>query len=169
MGYGLAAFVPNSRPEHPKHKGGFEKIGVTADIKSNSIVAVDLAYQMTLSQLLEKNGHKDKIAKEIVTTTSRINQVLLEQVASAREYADLTGQYSDQYKIILDSGQLKLASASGRKYPLRETDKDLFELVYSRSGQKIRIERDDHRHLKGISISSDKGLAPWKFKQYLSD
>ena len=165
IGYGLSAFIPNSKPEHPKHKGGFEKVGVSPDIETNSVVAVDQAHQMILSQLLEKNKNDSQLAEAIISVTSKVNQTLLEQVANSKAHADLLGQYDEQYKIIMDRGQLKLIGSSGRKYPLKKIEKDLFDMVYARNGQKIQIKRDEHSRVTGISLSPRKGQTAWKYKQ----
>ncbi|NQZ12185.1 MAG: hypothetical protein HRT35_33960, partial [Algicola sp.] len=61
MGFGLAAFIPNSMPAHPKHQGGFEKIGVPVDVNASAPIAVDRAQQLILSELLEQNK---KLAKD---------------------------------------------------------------------------------------------------------
>ncbi len=165
MGFGLAAFIPNSKPEHPKYKGGFEKVGVTADIETSALVAVDQAYQMILSQLLDKNENDQQLSQAMVSITSKVNQALLAQVAESRSYADLVGQYDQQNKIVLERGQLKLVTASGRKYPLKNIDKDLFNMEFARHAQQVKIQRDENSRIRGISVSPPKGKTEWKYKQ----
>ena len=165
VGYGLAAFVPNSKPEHPKHKGGFEKVGVTADIDVNSLTAVDQAYQTILSQLLEKDRNNSLLKNTIISVTDKINQSRLERVADSRIYVELLGQYDEQSTIILERGQLKYKGSNGRKYPLAKISKDLFSMVYARGDRKIRIKRDEKGQVTGLSLSPGKGKTDWEFKQ----
>ena len=165
VGHKLAAFVPDSMPEHPKFKGGFEKVGVTADIETGSLIAVDQAYQMILSQLLEKNPQDKPLSKAMFKVTKQIQHALLQQVRDSREYAELVGQYSKQDAILLEKGQLKFQFSSGRKYPLVKLADDLFKLVYSRGDAKLRINRDANKNVIDISVSLSSGPKKWKNEQ----
>ena len=164
----LAAFIPDSMPKHPKYKGGFEKVGVTADIETNSLIAVDQTYQMILSQLLEKNQHDKQLITAMLKATNKVKKSLLKQVRDSRKYNEMLGQYGEKDSIILEKGQLKIQLSSGRKYSLMLIEEDLFSLVYSRGDQKLRINRDGNKNIIGISLSPRPNNKEWRNEQKIT-
>lgn len=164
LGQGLVAFIPNTRPEHPNHKGGFEKVGVAVDIDASSPIAVDRAHQLVLSELMSKGDNKGALATTLLASINATNSQLLAQANSRREQQELLGEYGDNDALIFERGQLKLQLASGVKVPLKQLKKDLFQIVSIRTDQKVRIDRNAKGEVKGISISPGKGQTVWKEK-----
>ncbi len=165
MGFGLAAFIPNSMPSHPKHKGGFEKIGVPVDVNASAPIAVDRALQLILSELLAKNSNSPTLAKALISSTEKTNKVLLEQVQNRRKYHALLGDYGDGRALIFEQGQLKYKTPRGMKIPLKQLDSDLFMMMSKRASSKVRVERNTEGEVTGISLSPRPGQTQWKALQ----
>lgn len=165
VGFGMVAFIPNTRPEHPRHKGGFEKVGVAVDIDASTPVAVDRAHQLILSELISKRTGQKSLTEALMSSINKTNALLLAQANERRKYQPLLGEYGESDALIYERGQLKLRLASGRKLPLKQVDDDLFDIVSIRSAQKVRIDRKANGDIKGISISPGQGQTMWKQKR----
>jgi hypothetical protein len=164
VGFGLEAFVPNSAPEHPKYKGGFEKVGVSVDIAMSPARAIENAHQMALSQLISADSDNTTLAKALFESTQQLNKSLLAQVEYSRQYDVILGHYGKDEHLSYDNGQLKLSMASGRKYPLKRINNDLFSILYMRGERQIRIDRDKSNAVIGISLSPNETDKNWAFK-----
>lgn len=162
VGPELVAFIPNSMPAHPKHKGGFEKIGVPVDVNASASIAVDRAQQMILSELLASNANNPTLAKALKNSTDKTNKMLLEQVQNRRKYHALLGDYGDNRALIFEQGQLKYKTPRGRKIPLKQLDSDLFVMMSKRAPSKVRVERNANGEVTGISLSPQSGQTEWK-------
>lgn len=165
VGFGMAAFIPNTRPEHPNHKGGFEKVGVAVDIDASAPIAVDRAHQLVLSGLLNSDAGQPKLTKALMESINKTNTRLLSQARDRIKYQPLLGEYGDSDALIFERGQLKLKLAGGRKVPLKQLENDLFEIVSIRTDQKVRVDRSSNGDITGISISPAKGQNQWKQKR----
>lgn len=164
VGFGMVAFIPNTRPEHPRHKGGFEKVGVAVDVDASTPVAVERAYQLILSELISKSTEQKSLTEALMNSINKTNSMLLAQASDRRKYQPLLGEYGESDALIYERGQLKLVLASGRKLPLKQIDNDLFDIVSIRSAQKVRVDRNASGDIKGISISPGQGQTMWKQK-----
>ena len=163
IGFGLSAFIPNSKPEHPKHSDGFEKIGVTPDIQSTALLAVDRAYQLILSQLSMNSKNVAPLNNEIIKVTNKINRALIKQFKEARAYSQLVGRYSEKTQIVLQQGILKLRTSTGRQFQLTAVESDLFDIAFGR-GRQVRVERDNSGNIKGVSLSPSPKQKEWQFR-----
>ena len=162
VGSGLVAFIPNSRPEHPKHKGGFEKIGVPTDIQAGAVIAVERAHQMILSQLLQKDDNNQHLSKALIDNNEKLTKKLLAQSKESRITSELLGLYGDKLELTYELGQLKLKSASGRKLPLQRVSDNLFSVMFMRGNQKVKINRNREGKVVSISMSPRPGQTEWK-------
>jgi len=162
VGSGLVAFIPNSRPEHPKHKGGFEKVGVPTDIQAGAIIAVERAHQMILSQLLQKADNNQHLSQALIKNNEKLTKKLLAQSKESRITSELLGLYGDKFELIYELGQLKLKSVSGRKLPLQRVSDNLFSVMFMRGNQTVKINRNKEGKVVSISMSPRPGQTEWK-------
>lgn len=162
IGSGLVAFIPNTRPEHPKHKGGFEKVGVATDIEIGAAVAVTKTHQIILSQLLEKYGNNEVLSNALIDNNKKLTKKLLAQGKESRITSELLGTYGGKVELMFEYGQLKFKGSSGRKLPLKRVSNDLFSIMHVRGGQKVRINRNADGMVVSISMSPRSGKTEWK-------
>ena len=164
VGYNLEAFIPNSRPEHPNKKGGFEKKGVTADIETNATMAQKQAYQNILLQLIDDKKDNSATTKALLNVSKDISNSLSEQVYYSRKYEYLEGNYENGEQILIERGELTLVTKSGRRFPLRYVEEDTFDVVFTRGGQKLSLDRDSKGNVIGYRVSPGEGQTEWKVR-----
>jgi hypothetical protein len=150
IGFGLVAMIPDSLPKHPKYDFTFEKVGVTADIIENPVMALDKAHQSILSQLIAKSKNNDLLTQSLLTSVEKTNTMALIMAQQGREYRAYLGNYGDKEKIVFDEGQLKI-NFGKQALLMQKISDDLFSLKFT-GGGKIRFERDKQGNVTGYSL-----------------
>ena len=160
LGNGFAAFIPDTNPVHPKYDGGFEKVGVNPDIQTNSLIALDEAYQLILSQIYQADPNNQIVKQSLLESSLKSSAAMIKQAENNRINRGYVGQYSDNKTILLDQGQLKLGGAAGMLLVLESREKDLFSIRFT-PGQMLKINRNKKEKIISISISSPQ-QKDWK-------
>ena len=160
VGYGLEVFVPNTRPEHPNHHGGFEKIGVPEDIYSSPTLAITRAQQLILTKLMNDNPKNTTVANIFQSNALKLNNQLLQQAEDRKRYQPLISEYG-KAALIFDQGELKYRSTTGRLIPLKANGNDEFISTIKRAPITVRIERDQHGEVTGIRLPTKPGQNEW--------
>jgi len=150
---GFVAFIPDTNPVHPKYDGGFEKVGVSPDISTSSLIALDNAYQLILSQIYQANSDNKTVERALLESNLKSSAAIIKRAKNNRKYREYLGSYQDNKTISLDQGQLKLDGAAGMPLVLEANDTDLFTIKFT-PGQMLKINRNEQRRVESISISS---------------
>ncbi len=158
VGYGLKAFIPNTRPMHPNNSEGFEKIGVPVDINTSATIAIDKAYQLILTSLIGKNDIDNTLlSKLLIESAIKVNKQLIQQAKNRVKYQELLGNYEKERALVFDFGVLKYQSPMGRKIPLKMLEDDLFTMLSPRAPYNVNIIRDEDGKVTAIELLPKSG------------
>ncbi len=149
----FVAFIPDTNPVHPKYEGGFEKVGVTPDIEASSIVALDNAHQLILSEIYQANPNNQSVRNALLESSLKSAKLTKTWAENARIYREFIGQYGDNKSLVLEGGELKLGGVAGMMLILNPEELDMFGIQFT-PGQKLRINRDKKGEVESISIST---------------
>lgn len=157
---GYAAFIPDTNPVHPKYEGGFEKVGVSPDIEANSLVALDKAHQLILSQIYQTKSSDQTVKNALLESVLKTTMLVQSQAENTRLYREYIGKYGENKSLVIEAGELKLDGAAGMLLILKPEQIDLFDIQFT-PGQKLKINRDKRGEVASISISTPH-QASWK-------
>jgi len=158
VGYGMKAFIPNTKPMHPNNNEGFEKIGVPVDINTTATIAIDKAYQLILTSSIDENGtDKALLSGLLIESSIKVNKQLIQQAKNRVKYQELLGNYEKERALVFDFGVLKYQSPTGRKIPLKMLKDDQFTMLSPRAPFNVNIMRDEDGNVMAMKLSPKSG------------
>lgn len=158
VGYGMKAFIPNTKPMHPNNNEGFERIGVPVDINTTATIAIDKAYQLILTSSIDENGtDKALLSGLLIESSIKVNKQLIQQAKNRVKYQELLGNYEKERALVFDFGVLKYQSPTGRKIPLKMLKDDQFTMLSPRAPFNVNIMRDEDGNVMAMKLSPKSG------------